>query len=258
MTAPHIEDTKRTDVVVCVSGIRPNFRDVTQILRALWSSGIQCAVVQANTAEDGQDMAKDLGAIYYIVCTEDGILRIRSWINDRFEEHLFNRDGIIGHIKKALRPEPEPMVSQTINFSESNKYNRCSTVSGELTLPSVDVIFIIPEKMTSSTRKRYENVLTNQMSESLLLFNKRVQISVIVVDLQPSIIRAIISMVDARSNSSLKDIETDILIVIERFPNHKRYIKDVVEEIMDIYSEKKRPPIVCLYNLKDSYYRFIL
>lgn len=258
LSAPPIDDAKRTDVVVCVSGIRPNVRDVTQILRSLWSSGIQCAVVQANNPEDGQDMAKDLGAVYYIVCTEDCIIRVRSWLNDRFEERLLNRDEIIAYIKKALRPEPEPIISQTLSFSESNRNNRTNTNLAGYTLPTVDVIFMLQEKMTSSTRKRYENVLTNHMTESLLLFHKRVQIAVIVVDLPPIIIGAIISMIDPRASGNLKEIENDVSLVIDRFPNHKRYIKDVVEEITDIYSEKKRSPIVCLYNYKDSYYRFIL
>lgn len=260
LSASHADDAKTTDVVVCVSGIRPNLRDVTQILRALWSSGIQCAVVQANNAEDGQDMAKDLGAIYYIVCTEDGILRVRSWINDRFDEKLLNRDEIIAYIKKALRPELEIPALQSLSLNEVNKYNRSNASLVEPTLPSVDIIFNTVEKMTSSSRKRHENVLTNHMTESLLLFNKREQIAVIAVDLQPNIIRAIVSVIDPRTNTNYntKEIDTDVALVIDRFPSYKRYIRDVMEEISDIYSEKKRPPVVCLYSLKDSYYRFIL
>lgn len=258
LSATHTEDTKTTDVVVCVSGIRPNFRDVTQILRALWSSGIQCAIVQANNPEDGQDMAKDLGAVYYVIYTEDGILRVRSWINERFEEKLMNRDEIITYIKKALRPEPEATFSQqTLSLNEATKYNRSNASLAEPTLPTVDIIFKINDKMTSSQRKRQENFLTSHMSESLLLFNKREQIAVVAVDLQPIIIRALISAIDPRSVTA-KEIENEISFVIDRFPQYKRYIKDVVEEITDIYSDKKRLPVVCLYNLKDSYYRFIL
>lgn len=259
LSTSHAEETKKTDVVVCVSGIRPNFRDVTQILRALWSSGIQCAVVQANSPEDCQDMAKDLGAIYYVVYTEDSILRVRSWINERFEERLLNKDEIIAYVKKALRPEPEPTVSQqTISLNEANKYNRSVTNIAGLTPPAVDIIFSTIEKLTSSSRKRHENSLTNHMSESLLLFNKRVQITVIVVELQPIIIRAITAAIDPRGNNSPKEIDSEIAYVIDRFPSYKRYIKDVAEEISDIYSEKKLQQVVCLYNLKDSYYRFIL
>lgn len=259
LNASHTDDAKTTDVVVCVSGIRPNFRDVTQILRALWSSGIQCAVVQANNPEDGQDMAKDLGAVYYIVYTEDGILRVRSWINDRFEERLMNRDEIIAYINKALRPEPETMVSQQIvSLSETHKYNRSNASLAEPTLPSVDITFSTIEKMSASARKRQENFVTSHMLESLLLFNKREQVAVIAVDLQPAIIRALVSLIDPRGSGNSKEYDSEMSIVIDRFPKYKRYIKDIVEEITDIYAEKKRAPVVCLYSLKDSYYRFIL
>ncbi|XP_031618624.1 eIF-2-alpha kinase GCN2 [Contarinia nasturtii] len=255
----HTEDTKTTDVVVCISGIRPNFRDITQILRAFWSSGIQCAVVQANNPEDGQDMAKDLGAIYYVVYTEDGILRVRSWINERFEEKLLNRDEIIVYITKALRPEPTESnnFQQAFSLSESNKYNRSNANLAEPTLPAVDIIYSTIEKMTASAKKRQESFLNNHMSESLVLFNKRVEVVVIVVELQPSIIRALISAIEP-GKTNAKDIDNEISFVIDRFPKYKRYIKDIVDEINDIYSEKKRPHAVCLYSLKDSYYRFIL
>lgn len=122
----------RIDVVVCVSGARPNFRDVTYILRTLWSFNIQCAIVHANSIEDGQDMAKDLGATYYIISTDDGTLRVRSWLNDRLEEHRLNRTEIIAYIQKALRPEPETNAIQTISNTESNKYQRSSGTSAEL------------------------------------------------------------------------------------------------------------------------------
>lgn len=204
-------------------------------------------------------MAKDLGATYYVVYTEDGTLRVRSWINDRFEERLLKRDEIIAYIQKLLRPEPEPTLSQqTTSLSDANKYNRSLGSVSEFNPPAIDIIFSTPEKMTSSSRKRHENFLTNHMSESLMLFNKRVQITVIVVDLQSIIIRAIIAALDPRGNCSPKEIDTEISYVIDRFPNYKRYIKDVVEEITDIYEEKKPHSIICLYNLKDSFYRFIV
>lgn len=260
LNACHAEDTNRTDVVVCVSGARPVLRDVTQILRSLWLAGIQCAVVQANNPEECQDMAKDLGAIYYIVYTDDGILRVRSWINDRFEERLLNRDEIIAYIKKALTPDipTDPILFQhSMNCNESTKHNRSNASLAEPSLPTVNIIFNTAEKMTASSRKRHENVLTNHMSESLLLFNKREEVAIIVVDLQPLIVRAMIGAIEPRG-SNLRDINSEIIHLTERFPESKRYIKDVISEIHDLYSEKKHSPIVCLYCLKDSYYRFVL
>lgn len=132
LSASHTDTVHRVDVVVCVSGARPNLRDVTYILRTLWSANIQCGIVQANNIEDGQDMAKDLGATYYVISTDDGILRVRSWLNDRFEERLLNRVEMIAYIQKALRPEPDSSAIQTINSTESNKYQRVSGTSAEL------------------------------------------------------------------------------------------------------------------------------
>lgn len=258
MSASHTDYTQRTDVVVCITGARPNFRDVTHILRTLWSYNIQCAIVQANNIEDGQDMAKELGATYYIISTDDGILRVRFWLNDRFEERLLNRIEIITYIQKALRPEPESNVTQTINNTETTKHQRNSGTLAELSLPAVNVTFCTVERMTTSTRKRHENFLTNHMSETLSVFKKCEQIAVIVADLQPIIIRAIVSVIDPRAKTNSKEIDNELSFVIDRFPNYKRFIKEVVEEINDAYSEKKPAPIVCLYSLKDSYYRFIL
>lgn len=131
-------------------------------------------------------------------------------------------------------------------------------VTSAESVPAVNVIFCTVEKMTTNARKRHENFLTNHMSETLPIFNKREKIAVIVADLTPNIIRAIISVIDPRAKTISKEIDSELLFVIDRFPNYKRNIKDVIEEINDVYSEKKPTPIVCLYSLKDSYFRFIL
>lgn len=260
MSLCHLENSPTVDVIVCVTGCRPNLREVTQILRSLWKSGIQCSVVESTTHEEGQDLAKDLGAIYYVVYGDDGSLRLRSWINDKFEERLLNRDELVAYIKKMLRPETscEPVTLQhSTSFSETSRCNSKSIILAEPTLPNVDISFITVEKMTSSSRRRYENVVAHHMSTSLLLFNKKEEIAVVAVDLPPNVMRAVIGGIDPRSTNT-KEISNEIAYIIDRYPEYKRYIKDIVEEVIDIYSEKKRSPVVCLYCLKDSYYRFIL
>lgn len=258
------ENPQSVDIVLCVVGARPNYREVTHILRALWVSGIQCAVVESNGAEDGQDLAKDLGATYYLVYSDDGSSHLRSWINDKFEEKILNRDEIIPHIKKILRPETsfESNLQHSTSFSESSSSivrngSSKSNVLTEPKLPSVEISFITIEKMTASSRRRYENALTHHMSTALLLFNKREEVAVIAVDLHPAVVRAMVGAIDPRGTNE-KEIGNDIRCVIERFPENKRYIKDIVEEIIDIYAEKKRLKVICIYCLKDSYYRFIL
>lgn len=258
------ENPSSVDVVLCVVGSRPNYRDVTRILRALWVSGVQCAVVESNGAEESQDLAKDLGATYYLVYSDDGSSRLRSWINDKFEEKILNRDELVPYVKKILRSEAsfEQTLQHSGSLSESstslmrNNSNK-SNILTEPKLPSVDISFITIEKMTASSRRRYENVLTHHMSSALLLFNKREEIAVVAVDLHPSVVRAMVGAIDPRGTNE-KEISSEVRHVIERFPENRRYIKDIVEEIIDIYAEKKRLKIICIYCLKDSYYRFIL
>lgn len=262
--------------MVCVTGTRPNLREVAQVLRSLYAAGIQCAVVEAKHAEEGQDMAGNLGAVYYVIYGEDGTLRLRSWINDKFEERLLYRDELIAYIKKMLRPDisnettiisssssaSSSSIFSSANFTQNStnfndsKYSRSTILAGP-TLPTVDINFMTVEKMTASTRRRYENVLTQHMSSTLLLFNKKEEITVVAVDLSPSVLRALIGAIEPGCSNS-KEISNEISLVIERFPDNKRYIKDIVREVIDIYSEKKKTSILCLYCLKDSYYRFIL
>lgn len=239
-------------------------KEVTPILRSLWTASIQCAVVECNTAEEGQDMAKDMGAVYYVIFCEDGTLHLRSWINDKFEERLFNREELITYLKRALRPDPDPSLPCPLNSSSGNndsaaftsKSNKSSILSVPA-LPNVKATLISIEKITSNSRRRYENLMTQHMSTSLALFNKREEVHVIIVELPSNVLRAIAGALDPRGTNA-KDIDCDIGTVIHQHPDHKRYIKDICEEITDIYLEKKIRPVIGLYSLKDSSYRFIL
>lgn len=268
LTVCHVQDPPTVDVIVCVTGCRPNMREVTQILRSCWMCGIQCAFVESSSPEEAQDLAKELGAIYYVVYGDDGSLRLRSWINDKFEERMLNRDELITHVKRMLGPEsntePSQLLPYSSSFSESsstmasrtNNINK-SNILAEQSLPNVDINFITNEKMTTSARRRYENVLTQHMTSSLLMFNRKQEIAVVAVDLPPQVVRAMIGAIDPNVTND-KEISNEISFAIDRYPDYKRYIKDIVEEIIDIYSEKKRSAVVCLYSLKDNYYRFIL
>lgn len=253
-----------TDVVICVVGSKPVLKEVTSILRALWSATIQCAVVECNTAEDGQDMAKDMGAIYYVIYCEDGTLHLRSWINDRFEEHLLNREELITYIKRALRPDNETSLNNAVGSSNNdgtssaNKFNK-STILSVPTLQNVQMAFIIysTKKLAASSRRRYENQMKQHMSSSLAMFNKCERLYVIIVELPANILRAVAGALDPRGADS-KEIEGDIDTVVQMYTDYDRYIRDICEEIVDAYLEEKIRPVVGLYSLKDTSYRFIL
>lgn len=263
LNACQFDNLPSTDIVLCICGFRSNYREVTQILKSFWSLGIRCAVVESNGEDEAQEMAKELGALNYVIYTDEGALRLRSWASDKFDERIFNREELIQHVKKTMRPEVSFEVA-TLHHSASfsdvvrNASSSKASVSTEQSLPHLDINFLTSEKMTTGVRRRYENVLANQISPALMLFNKKEEIFVIAVDLPPNVVKAIVGVIEPRTNTDRDISNGDISQIIEKYPENKRHIKDVIEEIRDIYGDKKGFQIVCLYCLKDSYYRFIL
>lgn len=253
-------DSETIDVVVCFCGKAKIQGNITQLLRSLWSEHIRCALFHTNSSEDGEDIARDLCATYVILHTDDGLLRIRSWINDRFDERVLNRDEIVAYIKRGTRPEQtndSNNVQQNNQYNDNMKYVKPITTMTKSTVPVVNINYSLLEKMSSSVRKRLENALNNQVAKTLVLFNNREQICIIVVDLQPNIVRAIIGAIDPPRNNA-KEISNEIAALPDRFPDHRRHIKDIIEEIDDVHSDKERSTIICLYNMKDGFYRFIV
>lgn len=260
LSACQESDSETIDVVVCVCGKAKIQGNVTQLLRSLWSANIRCAAFHTNSSEDGQDIARDLCATYVVLHTEGGLLRIHSWINDKFEERVLNRDEIVAYIKRGTRPEQSNdsnNVQQNNQYNDNMKYGKPNNTMTKSTLPNVNIKFTTLEKLNVSARKRFENVVHNQCQNSLFMFNSREQVCIIGVDLQSTIIRAIIAAFDP-PRTTVKESSNDIASLPDRFPDHRRYIKDVIEDIDDIYSERGRSTIICLYSMRDGYYRFIL
>lgn len=161
------EECRAIDVGICVSGLRPPLKDVTYILRLLWSAGIRSGIVEANDPDEAQDLAKELGAVHAILLCEGGTLRVRSWDRERFQERQVTRTELVEYIQKLLRNDVTIAPEYTTQITTSNSSNSLSNVSIRSNnflsnLPSVEVTFMTHEKMTANLRRRYENqVSTN-------------------------------------------------------------------------------------------------
>lgn len=181
-----MENYRSMDVVICVTGSRPPLKEVTHILRSLWSAGIRTGVVEANGSNEAQDMAKDLGAVHVILFGEDGSLRVRSWNDNGFREKQLNRQELTEYIQKMLRPDQSGIADTSQAISNLN----INFLSGP-TIPNVEVIFSTPEKPTANMRRRYENQLKQHMSPSLALLGKKEKVNVIVVECPSALLKAI-------------------------------------------------------------------
>ncbi|XP_075148275.1 eukaryotic translation initiation factor 2 alpha kinase Gcn2 [Haematobia irritans] len=293
VAAMGFEDSQKCrtiDVGVCVSGSRPPLKDVTYIMRLLWSAGIRCSFVESVTSsgDESQDLAK-LGAAHVILVAENGALRIRSWDKERFQERHVTRSELADFIQKI------PIRSDISGYNASHDYATqqsnsggsgcgggpggggshggrgdnalCTSASGTnlknisssslSNLPNIQVIFSLThDKMSANYRRRLENQVTQQMSSTLAQFAKTENIAVLVVELLPCTLNAIVAAINPRAIDR-KETEQEINCVIDRFPKNRRYISEICDEIIDYITDTKIT-VVALYTITDSYYRVII
>ncbi|XP_054730561.1 eIF-2-alpha kinase GCN2 [Anastrepha obliqua] len=275
MDVEYVKDCRAIDVGVCVYGTHPPFKYVTDIMRLLWTANIRCCVVESvnGSGDEAQDLAK-LGALHVILVAENGGLRVRSWERDRAQERHVTRSELVDFIHK-LRPElnnASAIDSATQATASSPGSNTGYGGGGGLSTsasgssikssynlsqwPNVQVVFVMHEKLTSNLRRRYENQVTQQMSTTLSQFTKKENVVVLVVELSPTIVNAIVGAINPR-DANKKETEVEINNVMERFPKFKRYINEITDEIIDYLSGDKAS-VVALYTISDSYYRVII
>lgn len=274
----YAKEYRAIDIGICVCGTRPPLKDVTYIMRLLWSVGIRCGIVE--TASGGGDEAQDLsrlGALHVILVAENGALRVRSFDRDRFQERHLTRTELVEFIQKMLRSEAangtgsvgggvdysSQLSNMSVNNSGGRGDNGLSSSSSNVNiknsysqLPNVQVIFLTHDKPTANYKRRLENQVAHQMSSTLAQFIKKESFVVLVVDLPPAVLNSIVGAINPREMRK-KETEPEINFVIERFPKYRRYISEIHEEVVDLLSDAKTP-IVALYSISDSYYRVII
>lgn len=298
----YAKDCRPIDIGICVCGTRPPLKDVTYIMRLLWSVGIRCGIVE--TASSGGDEAQDLarlGALHVILVAENGVLRVRSFDRDRFQERHLTRAELVEFIQKMQRSEAvssgavgvcADYTSQMSNMSSggggsggrgenglSYSASNVNIKNNYSQLPNVQVSFLTHDKPTANYKRRLENQVAQQMSSTLAQFIKKETFVVLVVELPPAVLNALVGAINPREIRK-KETEPEMNFVIERcepkvltrfdflynyplfplpcrFPKYKRYVSEIHEEVVDLLSDAKTP-IVALYSISDSYYRVII
>ncbi|ALC47839.1 Gcn2 [Drosophila busckii] len=270
------KDYRAIDVGICVCGTRPPLKDVTYIMRLLWSLGIRCGMVE--TASGGGDEAQDLarlGAQHVILVAENGALRVRSFERDRFQERHLTRAELVEFIK-MLRSETVNAAAVNVGVDYTSQMSNMSNAGGSggrgenglsysasnssiknsYQLPQLHVTFLTHDKPTANLRRRLENQVAQQMNSTLSQFLKKESFEVLVVELPPAVLNAMVGAINPREMRK-KETEPEMNFVIERFPKYKRYIFEIYDEVLDYLTDAKSQ-IVALYSISDSYYRVII
>ncbi|KFB49982.1 eukaryotic translation initiation factor 2-alpha kinase [Anopheles sinensis] len=285
-------------VMICVTGSRPQLKEVAHILRPLWSNGIKTAVVETSaTAVD--DLGKEAGANVVVLLGDGGELRVRSWDNDRFQERHVTRPDLIAYVMRTFRrPDtaPNEVASQALqnvtlgsassvsSFStsfttsaSSSSVKLSSTIGGAANAsqsgsgsPPIDLVFLTNEKINTNKKRRFEHQVEHKLSPVLSKFHRKEKVTLIMVDLPSSPLRGLVGLIDPLecgfheeddddSTAASNNERLELQNLCERYPKYKRQLMEIYSEIVDLFSQDKRTtPIVGVYSVVDTFCRLIL
>lgn len=190
------------EMLVVVNGARPPVKEVTQILKSLWSAGVKCCFIEAPNSKDEDSHARDLGANYIILLGEDGAIRLKSWQSDRYLEKNVSRGEVVDFLKRNLNVDVSAIteslhqnLSLTRNNSITNMKNfeASALVQG---LPTLDVVFVTTEKFNLNKRKRVENQIEQKLGNVLLKFNKKETFVIFAVELDMKQVKSLMICID--------------------------------------------------------------
>jgi eukaryotic translation initiation factor 2-alpha kinase 4 len=204
------------DLVVYVVGFRPPMKEITHLLRSLWTNGIQCCYLEVPSMKDDEDYyARELGANHILVLGEDGYLKVKSWQVDRYSERNVTRLEILEYLKKNLNADVAQITEnyQNIALQRNNSVTSMSNKNYEapVGMPTLDIIFVMMEKLNSNKRKRLENQIEQKLGNVLMKFNKKETFAIFAIELDMNQIRMMVSCIDPNPKDQ-KTADLDCLL----------------------------------------------
>lgn len=184
------------DLVVFVTGLRPPVKDVAQLMNSLWTADIKSCFIESLSPQVDDYVARNLGANHICVLGEDGCIRVKSWLNDRYQEKSVSRAEAIDYLKKNLSTdfhlvqEPNHLMR---NNSISSMINIENSVAGS---PAFEIVFIANEKLNANKRKRLENQIEQKIENVLQKFTRKETFIIFAIELDAKQIRALLSCID--------------------------------------------------------------
>uniref|UniRef100_A0A2M4AAW2 non-specific serine/threonine protein kinase n=1 Tax=Anopheles triannulatus TaxID=58253 RepID=A0A2M4AAW2_9DIPT len=283
------------EVMICVTGSRPQLKEVATILRPLWSNGIKTGVIESSSTAGGgavDDLGKEAGAKIVVLIGDGGELRVRSWDHDRFQERHVTRPDLIAYILKTFRSEGTASDASQAALLSTGSVSSSGSLSGVSTTlfstftnqpnslsagqsqpingaPPLDLVFLTSEKVNTSKKRRYEHQVEHKLSPVLCKFHRKEKVTLIMVDLPSLPLRGLVGLIDPlecgtqgdddSAPESLAIDRAELQTLCERYPKYKRQLMELYSEIVDMFVQSKgRTPIVGVYSVIDTFCRLIL
>ncbi|XP_039598215.1 eIF-2-alpha kinase GCN2 [Polypterus senegalus] len=248
------------DILVVAVGYSSMGRAIS-IIQKLWTIGVSAEIMYdaSQSQEALQEHCKQAGITFLALVSdkEGNYIKVKCFEKDRQSEkrilesdlvdHLFQRSRARVHEDRNVREIPESFALQNPKGSLVVT-SGLSEPHGSNILPNVNVI--PPEKVSASTRRRYETQIQSRLQN--LASHLQNNIEVLAVDLPKELLINFFSLEfdgdDQLFHASVKNL-------LSRLPK-QRYLKTICDEIYD-FKMVKRVAVLVLYSYKEDYYKIL-
>ncbi|KAM5241037.1 eIF-2-alpha kinase GCN2 isoform 2-T2 [Hipposideros larvatus] len=234
------------------------------ITQKLWAAGITAEIMYdwSQSQEELQEYCKHREITYMALVSdkEGSHVKVKSFEKERQTEKRVLESDLVEHVVQKLRTKvsdertvrevSDNLAVQNLKGSFSNA-SGLFEIHGAAVVPTVSVI--APEKLSASTRRRYETQVQTRLQTSLAnLHQKSSEIEILAVDLPKETILQFLSL---EWDADEQAFNTTVKQLLSRLPK-QRYLKLVCDEIYNIKVEKK-VSVLFLYSYRDDYYRIL-
>uniref|UniRef100_A0A8D1R4L6 non-specific serine/threonine protein kinase n=1 Tax=Sus scrofa TaxID=9823 RepID=A0A8D1R4L6_PIG len=221
------------------------------LTQKLWSAGITAEIMYdwSQSQEELQEYCRHHEITYVALVSdkEGSHVKVKSFEKERQTEKRVLESDLVDHVLQKLRTKvsdertiregSDNLAVQSLKGSFSNA-SGLFEIHGATVVPIVSVV--APEKLSASTRRRYETQVRGQFPQ---LSN---------VDLPKETILQFLSL---EWDADEQAFNTTVKQLLSRLPK-QRYLKLVCDEIYNIKVEKK-VSVLFLYSYRDDYYRIL-
>ncbi|XP_042356887.1 eIF-2-alpha kinase GCN2 [Plectropomus leopardus] len=252
------------DVLVVPVGHSSMSRAIN-VVQKLWSTGVSADIAYdvSQSQETLMEHCRQAGinCMALVSDKEGNYVKVKSFEKDRQSEKRIPESDLVDHIIQKCRTkfsEERNIREISESMSQNPKGSLLNTTGsseqhGSSGIMNMNVNVISPEKVSASTRRRYEiNIQTRLQNLGSNLQNRSNDIEVLAVDLLKETLINFLSLEfdsEEQFNSSVKTL-------LSRLPK-QRYLKSICEEIHH-FKITKKVSVVVLYSYKDDYYKILL
>ncbi|XP_004422047.1 PREDICTED: eukaryotic translation initiation factor 2-alpha kinase 4 [Ceratotherium simum simum] len=234
------------------------------LTQKLWTAGITAEIMYdwSQSQEELQEYCRHHEITYVALVSdkEGSHVKVKSFEKERQTEKRVLESDLVDHVVQKLRTkvsDERTIREASDNLAVQNLKGSFSNASGLFEIHGATVVPIVsviaPEKLSASTRRRYETQVQTRLQTSLAnLHQKSSEIEILAVDLPKETILQFLSL---EWDADEQAFNTTVKQLLSRLPK-QRYLKLVCDEIYNIKVEKK-VSVLFLYSYRDDYYRIL-